>query len=153
MGTLAKGSVWLGAGALVAMTIAAPQPASAFFDELARAIFSGGGPAPVVRYVERPSYYAPEEQPRSRPRPVEHVSSKPAPPAVKLDPEAAPHWYLKDPPLRKGDIVVTAQGPVVFQGRAGEQHRPSAFVSLDESRSLSRAERRIVAAATDSRWR
>lgn len=166
MKTLAMGSAWLGAGAIAVMTTVAPQPASAFFDDLARAIFTGVQPVPNYRYVER---YEPREfrrQPRQRVERVERVervsapstgwieqSSKPAPPVVDLDPSTDKNWYLKDPTLRKGDIVVTANGPMVFQGRTGDQHRKTAFVSLEKTGKLSRDERQIVAAAAEPGWR
>lgn len=148
--TAARGSVWLGAGAVVAATFANPVPAAAFFDDLARAIFNGGRQAPVVRYADPYQDYAPA--PRVRPKPVEHVS-KPTPPAVKLDPEADPHWFLKDPTLRRGDIVVTANGPVVFQGRQSDRHASADFTALGESRLVSRSARQLVSAATDTRLR
>lgn len=150
MVTAARGSVWMGAGALVAATLAAPQPAAAFFDELARAIFSGGQQAPVARYADPRYDYAPA--PRVRQRPVEQAS-RPTPPAVKLDPEADPYWYLKDPTLRRGDIVVTANGPVVFHGTTRSRHAEADFAALGQSRLVSRSARQLVSAATDTRLR
>lgn len=105
-----------------------PQAQAAnVFDELARAIF-GGGP----RLRATPIYEYEEERPRrAAPRPrAPEVSSKPAPPVVQLDPTSDPHWYLKDPTLRRGDIVVTASGVLVYRGRDADSLRPADFVAL-----------------------
>jgi hypothetical protein len=49
-------------------------------------------------------------------------------------PDAA--GVMADMTLRKGDIVVTAQGAVVFRGDSGETHRPSDFQALRTARDL-----------------
>ena len=76
--------------------------AAGLFEGLARAIF--GSP----RLYASPIYERDEPpRPRQRHRAPE-VASKPTPPVVALDPQTDPYWYLKDPTLRRGDIVVTA---------------------------------------------
>lgn len=117
-----------GAGlALILGVMAAPQAQAAnIFDEFARAIF-GGGPRPRAT----PIYEYEDERPRRTARPrAPEASSKPAPPIVQLDPASDPHWYLKDPTLRRGDIVVTASGIVVYRGRDADTLRPADFVAL-----------------------
>ena len=57
----------------------------------------------------------------------------PAMAVIKLDPQTDPYWYLKDPTLRRGDIVVTAGGVLVYQGRDSDASRPADFVALGGS--------------------
>jgi hypothetical protein len=118
-------------------------PAQAgFLDDLARA-FGGARPAPPATVPLEMTVSKPRVQ---RPRPVA-ASSKPAPPAVKLDPASDPHWYLRDPTLRKGDIVVTRTGVAVFDGRGGNQHATADFVALGDTRRLPKAQRQTLQAA------
>lgn len=51
-----------------------------------------------------------------------------------------------DPTLRVGDIVMTANGPVVFTGPSGPHHKMSEFVPVRESRKISGATRKKVLA-------
>lgn len=115
---------------MAAMLAAAGTPeaqAANLFEELGRAIF-GGGPrlraTPIYEYDEP----APQRAPRQK---APEVSSKPQLPVVQLDPATDPNWYLKDPTLRRGDIVVTNNGVMVFQGgRGGEDNRRADFTAL-----------------------
>lgn len=101
--------------------------AAGLFEGLARAIF--GSP----RLYASPIYERDEPpRPRQRHRTPE-VASKPTPPVVALDPQTDPYWYLKDPTLRRGDIVVTAGGVLVYQGRDSDASRPADFVALGGS--------------------
>lgn len=123
---------WAVAAAL-AFSAAPSAQAAGLFDDLARALF-GGGPrlraSPIYEYDDEPRVRAP------RPRaPAPEVSSKPKPPAVQLDPQTDKQWYLKDPTLRRGDIVVTAGGVLVYQGRDADASRPADFVALGGSDS------------------
>ncbi len=123
------------------------KPAQAgFLDELARAMF-GRPPAQVV-----PDAFIPLEmtvRPRTRRATAKASAPKPAPPAVKLDPATDPQWYLKDPTLRRGDIVVAKSGVLVFEGGRENRHEAADFVSLERSRFVPKALKpRIVAAAT-----
>jgi hypothetical protein len=43
---------------------------------------------------------------------------------------------MADMTLRKGDIVVTSNGAVVFRGESGEYHRPSDFQDIRAARDL-----------------
>ncbi len=120
-------------GLAAALLVAAAPAAEAagLFDDLARALF-GGGPrlraSPIYEYDDEPRVRA------SRPRAsAPEVSSKPKPPVVQLDPQADKQWYLKDPTLRRGDIVVTARGVLVYQGRDADASRAADFVALGGS--------------------
>lgn len=66
---------------------------------------------------------------------------------VSIDPVANPNWYLTDPTLRKGDIVVLPKGVTVFNGERG-QRRLSDFEDLRRTRLLSERERDRVRAFT-----
>jgi len=122
-------------GLVAALLVAAAPAAEAagLFDDLARALF-GGGPrlraSPIYEYDDEPRVRAP----RAR-APASEVSSKPKPPVVQLDPQADKQWYLKDPTLRRGDIVVTARGVLVYQGRDADASRAADFVALGGSDS------------------
>ena len=63
-------------------------------------------------------------QPRRKAPKFSETSSKPPPPVVQLDPATNPNWYLADPTLRRGDIVVTNRGVLVYQG--GIDDKPTA---------------------------
>lgn len=120
-------AVRLGAIALLTAAAAPSAEAAGLFEGLARAIF--GGP----RVYASPIYEF-DEAPRARPRHrAPEVASKPKPPVIKLDPQTDPYWYLKDPTLRRGDIVVTAGGVLVYQGRDSDASRPADFVALGGS--------------------
>ncbi len=45
--------------------------------------------------------------------------------------------FLNDPTLRSGDVVVTAQGLMVYRGGGGSRHSPRDFVSLAKAGSKS----------------
>jgi len=121
---------WAVAAALACAAAPSAQ-AAGFFDDLARAFF-GGGPrlraSPIYEYDDEPRVRAP----RAR---APEASSKPKPPVVQLDPQSDKQWYLKDPTLRRGDIVVTAGGVLVYQGRDADAARPADFVALGGSDS------------------
>lgn len=128
---------------LGSLTIAEPAQAG-FLDELARAMF--GRPAPT-RFV--PDELAPFEmtvRPRTR-KTHSSAAAKPKRPEVKLDPATEPYWYLRDPTLRRGDIVVARSGVLVFEGGRDDQHDVADFVSLEHSRYVSRGLKQRVAAS------
>ena len=66
--------------------------------------------------------------------------------ARTIDPYSNPNWWLEDPTLRKGDILVLKDRVVVFSG--GAVGAPKSYVALERSKLLSRSERRQVAAMT-----
>ncbi|RYE33397.1 MAG: hypothetical protein EOP23_08800 [Hyphomicrobiales bacterium] len=122
-----NGMARIGLAAALLVAAAPAAEAAGLFDDLARALF-GGGPrlraSPIYEYDDEPRMRAP------RVRAPSEVSSKPKPPVVQLDPQADKQWYLKDPTLRRGDIVVTARGVLVYQGRDADAARPADFVAL-----------------------
>jgi hypothetical protein len=115
-------------GMVAAMAVAGAPGAHAanLFEELGRAIF-GGGPrlraTPIYEYDE-------PIQPRAPRQRAPEGSTKPKAPVVQLDPATDPSWYLKDPTLRRGDIVVTANGVMVYQGRGSDENRRADFTAL-----------------------
>lgn len=69
--------------------------------------------------------------------------------AIAADPNAA---ILRDPTLRAGDIVMTADGPKVFTGSTGKEkatgvrHRPRDFVDVKESKLVDKKTRQLLLA-------
>jgi len=51
----------------------------------------------------------------------------------------------QDPTLRPGDIIVTAEGPLVFKGSRGSTRQASDFVTPDDYRSLPKGVRATLA--------
>ena len=115
-----------------ALAFLAPGSASAagLLDDLANALFGRPQPRPMVAI--EPYYDDPLNvtvKPRRKRAPAE-VASKPKPPVVKLDPQRDPDWYLKDPTLRCGDMVVTARGVLIYQGRDSDHMIDGDFTAL-----------------------
>lgn len=124
------------------LATASQAQAAGFFDDLARAFFGGRSAPPAMM---RSDPFEMTVQPkRQKPRPA---STKPAEPAAKLDPAKDAFWYLRDPTLRKGDIVVTRSGVVVYDGRGGAEHRPADFTALGDTRRLPKAQQQTLQAA------
>lgn len=63
---------------------------------------------------------------------------------AKLNPATNPDWYLQDPTLRPGDLVVLKGGIVMFAGEREASHMPSDFRPLDQDRTLSKDERQTL---------
>ncbi|WP_375462281.1 hypothetical protein [uncultured Enterovirga sp.] len=66
-----------------------------------------------------------------------------------IDPVARPNWFLEDPTLRRGDIVVLKGQVLVFNGARGAV-TPAAFTSLDRSSLVSRAEKTRIEKMADT---
>lgn len=124
----------------IGLAMAPQAQAAGFFDDLARAVF--GNPTPPAA-IGGPDGPAIRPKP-SKPRPV---STKPAEPAAKLDPASDAYWYLRDPTLRKGDIVVTRNGIVVFDGQKSSEHASSAFTALENTKRLPKVQQQMLEAA------
>lgn len=130
----------LGVAGSIGLALAPPAQAAGFLDDLTRAIF--GNPQPPAMIGEPAG---PAARPRpGKPRPV---STKPAEPAVKLDPASDSYWYLRDPTLRKGDIVVTRNGVVVFDGQRASGHLNSDFTALEDTKRLPKGQQQTLEAA------
>lgn len=134
---------------LVVAGLAATEPAQAgILEDLARAVF--GRPARLA-----PAYLVPAEplpldvtvRPQRRKKASVTAAVKPKPPAVKLDPETEPYWYLRDPTLRRGDIVVARSGALVFEGPRESEHVSADFVALEHSRLVPKAFKQRINAA------
>lgn len=122
-----KGRVRVAMVGLVLLGATQAQAAN-IFDDFARAFF--GAP-------QRPVPAAPLDQSdplsvtvKPKRQALPDVSSKPSPPVVQLNPSQDPNWYLKDPTLRRGDIVVTARGVMVYQGRDADFMTKADFAAL-----------------------
>lgn len=107
-----------------------------------------------------PTLTIPYESRRPRPltrkksvavRPSDHAataalrreSGKPAPYKA---PEVGPGplgRFLNDPTLRRGDVVATTRGLMVYQGQAGARHHPREFVPIERGASLLAKHKRL----------
>lgn len=137
----------VGLVAALAVSGAPAAQAANLFEELGRAIFGGG-----QRLNATPIYEYEEPQPRMPKMRAPEGSSKPKPPVVQLDPSSDPNWYLKDPTLRRGDIVVTAQGVMVYQGaRGGDDNRRADFTALGAGKDSKGWKQQLEMAAAGGR--
>lgn len=131
---------------LVVAGVAVTGPAQAgFLENLARAVFG----APPARFVvpEAPLPLDVTVRPQRRKQPKAASASKPVTPAIKVDPETEPYWFLRDPTLRRGDIVVTQSGALVFEGPRESEHAAADFVMLERSRLVPKSVKQRVAAS------
>jgi hypothetical protein len=60
-----------------------------------------------------------------------------------IDPRQHPNWYLEDPTLRRGDIIVLPTGAMVYEGGSRPQTKED-FANLSESRLVSKKERERI---------
>lgn len=134
----------MGMAGAMGLAMVPQAQAAGFFDDLAR-IF-GARPTPPAMIGGGDPFEMTVKPKRQKPR-AAAASTKPAEPAVKLDPATDPYWYLHDPTLRKGDIIVTRAGVVVFDGRSGSQHSPEAFTALGDTKRLPKAQQQVLQAA------
>lgn len=132
----------IGVAGGIGFAMAPRAEAAGFLDNLTRAIFGGPMPPAMIGGSDGPVIRPKTGKPRQ-------VASKPAEPAVKLDPASDPYWYLRDPTLRKGDIVVTRSGIVVFDGRQSSEHASSAFTALEDTKRLPKAQQQTLQAAAE----
>lgn len=146
-------------GAVIGLSISSAPGASArsLFEDFA-ATFFGAPSRPTAYYYVPEREYAPLEmtvrkrQPRkTKAVALPQVSSKPSAPALKLDPATDPDWYLKDPTLRRGDIVVTGKGVLVYNGRRGDDLRRTDFASLGGKSGGAAWQQQLKAAAAGGR--
>ncbi|WP_332688831.1 hypothetical protein [Bosea sp. (in: a-proteobacteria)] len=130
--------------AAIVLVVAPQAHAAGFLDDLARALF--GRPPPPPAFIMGEPLEMTVKPKRHRVR-AASAHARPAAPAIKLDPATDPEWYLRDPTLRKGDILVTHSGVVVFEGRASSQHSAADFASLSEARRISKVQREAIQTA------
>lgn len=130
-------------------SVAVPAGAAGLFDAIA-SIF-GGEPqsrdrAPVRQYFRYEDLEPIDPRPRPRRERPPHEAGRDARPVnTAIDPVKVPQWYLTDPTLRRGDIVVLVNGVFVFEGGSRIPYAPDDFVPLERSR-LSAGERARIAA-------
>ena len=70
--------------------------------------------------------------------------------ARTIDPVANPDWWLMDPTLRKGDILVLSDRVMVFAG--GRVGVAANYAALENSRLVSKTERRQIAMMASIRY-
>lgn len=107
------------------------------------------------RRARRPDY---SQQRRSRPRRARaprnvSVAKKPAGPKVYTPPPvlSGPYGRFRaDPTLRKGDVLVTSNGLVVFVGKRGTKHSVKDFVPLSKGKRYARGNRERLQAIADA---
>jgi hypothetical protein len=151
--------------ALVGIAIVCPEPTRAgFFDEL----FGGAevqerreaAPEPFQVIVRPSRRLKPSRQPA--PRLARPKATKPArivqksrPREIAIDPQKDPQWFLHDPTLRTGDVVVLPDRVMVYAAKSARPPRTERdFVSLNRSRLPARMRQLIERlAAAPSRIR
>ncbi len=139
-----------------------PVAAAGFFETL-----FGIRPAQQQVHVPRPQYDVPLVSGAQgiRMKPAQRVKAKPAAKIVKavsatkssgsssksaaLRPEVLPGPlgpFLRDPTLRRGDVVVTIDGLKVFTGAANTQHSGSEFAALAHASHFAAGNSSVLAA-------
>jgi len=124
------------------LALTGATPASAGLLEM---IFGAPRPAPApVAYAPIPDVGGDAKGPRAAgPRKVEEARPRTQTPMnIAGDPE----WYLRDPTLRKGDIIVLTDKVLVYNG-GGRERRD--FAELGNS-SLSKKDRQSVLSLTEA---
>jgi hypothetical protein len=123
----------------IAAVVASAGTAQAGFFEM---LFGIRKPAPVVE----PQHPAVTISPS---RPVRKAARRPVGLDPKqtlartIDPVKNPDWYLVDPTLKRGDILVLPGKVVVFDGRKLGDER--SYAPLSQTRLISNAERTRIA--------
>jgi hypothetical protein len=131
---------------------AAGVQAAGLFDAIG-SIF-GADPEPTRSYRQAPGGYSdgegglavtvrPRRQKPRRERPVARREKAAPVISLNLDPAKNPNWYLDDPTLRRGDIVVLKGEVLVFEGSGRGPHTREDFTSLARS-DLAKAERERI---------
>lgn len=144
------------AGLATALSLLAAPANAGFFDDLARAFSGPPQPRQAIEpsnplYVTVKPQWKRGARQRTRIPTAEAKSTPPKAPAVKLDPSSDPNWYLKDPTMRRGDIVITDRGVLVFYGRDADDMRRSDFAALGGKTNDKTWKGRLEAAAAGGR--
>lgn len=138
----------------LALAAFAPEARAAGLFDAITSIF-GADPRPVSpRAFSRPYGIYGDSEPldvtvrgrpgRGRARAVSADAPGQKPLNTSIDPEKVPDWYLRDPTLRRGDILVLKNRVLVVDGGASPGRL--GLTPLDQSRLVSRAERQKVRA-------
>lgn len=128
-------TAWLGLGA--AAVLLAPDSASA--TGLLEFLFGGASD-------RRPAfeYSPPPLEMRINPRhahPAGPAAERKVVRQISIDPVKNPQWYLDDPTMRRGDIVVLRGRVLVYEG---SHHAPEDFTILNRSRLVSAREKERI---------
>ena len=98
------------------------------------------GPALTVPYESRRTIAPyPQHERRSAVRKPQRQRIESAKPVPYRAPQVLPGplgQFLKDSTLRRGDVVVTSEGVMVFRGSAGARHHAKDFVSLHKAAQI-----------------
>ena len=86
------------------------------------------------------------ERSSDKPKVVAHNRQK------AINPEANPDWFLTDPTIRYGDILILKTGAVVYQGSSKRNRVEEDFVSLGQSRIISSARLRDIRMMVSGVW-
>lgn len=137
------------ASAVVGLVAAAPSAhAQSFFEALfgRQSIFAPPPPLYQPRYDFRAPPARRSREPAVAPRRSEARESKPekyVPPEVMPGPLGQ---FLRDPTLRRGDVVATSKGLMVFRGQSGDRHSERDFVTLSNASGFAAGNRANLAA-------
>ena len=138
----------LALAAIIGPTVAIGSAHADFFDAIGRIFGGDPSPVPVERsYQPNPSSFDDVDRElhplgltvRSRHVPKRQTVRRAKPPeksveTVSLNPTENPSWYLDDPTLRRGDIVVLKGEVLVYEGSVSGRHSREEFSSLERSR-------------------
>lgn len=108
--------------------------------------FLFGRPNPGPQYYYPNVQAAPLEM-RVRPRrttTTKHQGTEKRVVATSIDPVKNPTWYLADPTLRRGDIVVLKGKILVYDGGSRGSDGTEDFTALKDSRLVSKGERERI---------
>lgn len=112
-------------------------------------------PAPLDVHVA-PRRRAPQgasgSQERQAPRTARPTAAPEAKPVLArpIDPVKRPNWYLEDPTLRRGDIVVLKGQVLVYEGGTRGAATPAQFETLDKTRLISKGEKSRIEKMADT---
>ena len=107
----------------------------------------GGTPKPPVYEDQDAGGLDVKVHPERRRRSIRRPEASGAKPVnTAINPVEHPNWYLEDPTLRRGDIVVLQGKVLVYEGGGRGSADPASFASLNRTRLLSKAERTKVGA-------
>ena len=142
------------AAAAIALAVATGWPAraedSGFWDVIRSMSRGYDNFAPSPDWGERrAARRAARQARRAAPAKTQVVRLPEQPPVLKAaDPLQRPNplaTLLRDPTLRKGDIVMFPDGPRVFTGDHGTRHAMADFVSASRSKTMAKSTRKILA--------
>lgn len=113
-------------------------------------LFGRSAPAPQYAY---PNVQSSPLEVRVRPRraTIRREGGEKRVVATSIDPVKNPTWYLADPTLRRGDIVVLKGKILVYDGGSRGPTDTEDFTALKDSRLVSKGERERIQTMAGSR--